>query len=574
MNTARAARLERRHLIAAALALLALGAAGYMAFVKQLPFTTRHEIHAVFATGNQIKPGDPVRVAGLQVGKVTHLAAGPVHSTVVTIDLDSDAMLHTDAHLTITPRLAFEGNFMIAVEPGSPGAPRLRDGATIPMTQTSVPVQIDQLLDTFTRPTRTQLIQSAGDLAEGLSGTPRSGAQNLQRAARELATASASVAVVAQAAQGTAAGDPVHAVRGTGDLTRQLAADPAALADSVTSFNRVFGALADKDRALAGTLRGLDGVMRAGPPALRALDAALPSVTRTATQLRPVLKVAPAALVDADGAVRQIGGLTRDAELPRLLRALAPVSAHLPGALRQLRGTLPGVKDVTDCVGSVVVPTLNKTIDDGPNSSGRPVWQDLVHFGATLAGASPNFDGNGTTIRLGLTQGEVSMQLPIPGFGTLTGGKQIEGVNPTWLGSGVDPPYRPDANCAAQQVPDLGARAGGPPADFSPAPTARTSKTDAQAPRLLARIIGAAGQVRDALINQLARLLSPAPKGATTPPRSRPALPAPVLHPHLTPPRPTSTPARPEHPVVALPKPGQVVEPVLTIVKKLLGQGR
>src|SRR3954466_5917457 len=42
----------------------------YFGFTKHVPFTPGYRLNAVFSTSNNLKPGSPVRIAGVNVGKV------------------------------------------------------------------------------------------------------------------------------------------------------------------------------------------------------------------------------------------------------------------------------------------------------------------------------------------------------------------------------------------------------------------------------------------------------------------------------------------------------------------------
>ena len=59
----------RRALIA--LVLIAIGT--YFAFTKELPFTHDYQIQAVFENSNLLPPRSPVRIAGVDVGKVVEV---------------------------------------------------------------------------------------------------------------------------------------------------------------------------------------------------------------------------------------------------------------------------------------------------------------------------------------------------------------------------------------------------------------------------------------------------------------------------------------------------------------------
>ena len=65
----------------------------------------------------------------------------------VTFTVDEEGQpIHADAEVEIRPRLFLEGNFFLDLRPGSPSAPELADGGTIPLTQTATAVQLDEVL--------------------------------------------------------------------------------------------------------------------------------------------------------------------------------------------------------------------------------------------------------------------------------------------------------------------------------------------------------------------------------------------------------------------------------------------
>lgn len=462
------ARRYRRAAVIAAV-LLALATTGV--FVKDNPFASGYRIKADLASATQLKPGSEVRIAGLRVGKVTGIEASPDDGSIVTLEIDrAGRPVGEDAEVVVRPRLVLEGNAYVDLSPGTPGAPELPSGATIDRSETAIAVQLDQVLDVFDLPTRGSLHRSIGELAEGLGngGDDRveSGSRGLRRSLRELDQALPPVADVARAARGEEPGDLPRAVGSSSEVAAQVATDPRALADLVTSFNRFTGALAAQDAALAGSIRGFDLVLAAAPPALTELDAALPKLTTLADRLRPTLQTAPAALRETSALLDQIEAISGPTELERLVGRLGPVTARLPNLERRL-GTLFGyTRRVTDCVSSNIVPALNMEIEDGKNSTGDPVWLDLMHLFAALSSFSSAVDGNGGTVRLGITGNDRNISQFLPGLGRVVGrAPSATGINPRWLGYATNPPYRPDAPCSEQPLVDLGARSG-PAPDF------------------------------------------------------------------------------------------------------------
>lgn len=497
--TTRATR--RAELRAAAIAAAIVVLATFAVFFKGNPFADPYEVRGVFSTAAQLHPGSDVRIGGQRIGEVSSIERGPGHTSLVTMKIDEDRpAIRSDAQLSLQPRLALEGNAYIRVEPGTPGAPRLARGGTVPLAQTSVAVQLDQAISMFDAPTR----EGFADVIEEFGGalgsrpasprTPRPGYAELRGAVREFDRSLGTISVAARAVRGQRPGDLRSAVRATGDVTGQLAADPAALAGIVRSYATVSRALAERDRALQSTLGELARTLGSAPRQLRAIDAALPSLDRFARVLTPALRTAPPALRALAATARQVRLVARPGELPRLLSRLRPVTSSLPVLERRLRSVLPQVTDIGRCLSRTVVPALNRQIDDGHLSTHRPVWQEALHMAASLAGAASGFDANGGTLRLGVTESEQAIGIntgtgPLAGLSGLAPDGDV-GMNPTWLGYGVYPASRPDAPCDEQAQPDYNARKRpGMPKAFTSRRIAPVRRPDpAQLRRLLKQI--------------------------------------------------------------------------------------
>jgi virulence factor Mce-like protein len=459
---------RRRQIRAGLVAALLIAAVVYLAFAKSVPFTSHFEVSSVVRTSYALKPGNPVRIAGLDVGRVTGVEAGPDGTSVVTMRLDHHDELRADASLSIEPRLFLEGNDYVDLRPGTPGAAPLRDGARIPLARTSGAVQLDQVLGVLDAPTRTSLQTFFREVGHGLAAAPpgragsgASGAAGLRDASRELARALPGFTRVADAARGTRTGDLARTVGSSRDVVAQLAADPRALADLVTDVDRVAATFAARDAQVRASITGLDRLVGRAPARLAAIDAVLGPLRRFAADLRPALRAAPGPLRDTSRLLDQLDGLVRPQELGGLVRELRPVTGSLPAVESALRTTFPLLTDVSRCVSRNIVPTLDKEVPDGKLSTGRPAWQDLLHMAAALTGTSPGFDGNGGTLRISVAEGANAMRGFLPGLGQVVSPANLEGVRPTWLGYGVTPQFRPDAPCDEQALPDLGARSSG-----------------------------------------------------------------------------------------------------------------
>src|SRR5919109_3899293 len=145
----------------------------YLGFTKRLPFTSRgYELHAVLENATTLKPNSLVRIAGVNVGKVSTVEPEG-NMAEVTFNVSDDALpIHEDATIKVRPRLFLEGNFFLDLHPGSPSAPELDSGSTIPTTQTTTAVQIDEILTTLQSDTRTNLKRALKGYGEALNAVP------------------------------------------------------------------------------------------------------------------------------------------------------------------------------------------------------------------------------------------------------------------------------------------------------------------------------------------------------------------------------------------------------------------
>ncbi len=471
--------------------LAVIAVAVYLGFSKgHLPFGEQHfEVDATFSTAaSQLTKGSPVRIAGVNVGKVSRMRRGPGGTAIATLRLEDRALpLHTDATMKIRPRLFLEGNFFVDVRPGTPSAPELKDGGTVPLAQTAVPVQFDQLLDVLQRSTREDLQQTVKGLATALD---KGGAQAINRGFGVSEGAFKGTAIVAEAARGEQPGDLSRFVDATGRVTAALAERQQDLRGLLTAFARTTATLAERRDDLGATITSLDSTLGTARPALAAIDATLPALRTFAVALEPGLKAAPAAIADLRPFVRQAGALTQNSALPALTRSLQPALSGLaalqPGVTTLLRDVTP----VARCVTRNVIPTITAKLDDGKLSTGQPAYRELLHFGVGLSNAAENFDGNGHTIRYGAGFGENSLATALPSsFGDLLslGSSAVTGARPRYTQNG-EPPFAPTVPCTTQALPDL-------TAESAPAPAAtRTRKMSAA--RSQGAIVSALRQLR------------------------------------------------------------------------------
>jgi phospholipid/cholesterol/gamma-HCH transport system substrate-binding protein len=101
-------------------------------------------VTADFARGTGLYPGSPVRVIGIDIGRVAAVDNVDGHVRV-RLQLDRGAEVPADASATVVP-LTLLGERYVQLGPAHQGGPTLGHGDHIPLERTRVPAEIDDLL--------------------------------------------------------------------------------------------------------------------------------------------------------------------------------------------------------------------------------------------------------------------------------------------------------------------------------------------------------------------------------------------------------------------------------------------
>jgi phospholipid/cholesterol/gamma-HCH transport system substrate-binding protein len=264
--------MRRTMLSREVLGLLVLLGAGTVLFLAvarpQLPWQEPYRVRAVVTSAETLAKGAPVRIAGVDVGKVEKVERGPGSlNTVTFVVREAGRPVHDDAQLKLRPRLFLEGNLFVDLRPGTPAAGELRSGGTIPVTQTAVPVRLDEVFSILRADTRDQVRTALDEYATALDGRT---ARSLNRSLPAWRPALASTAVVADAARGRRDGDLGRWVRDQGRAADAVAQREQDLRELIGGYATTMAVLGDRRTELAATIRGLARTARVAVPAARA----------------------------------------------------------------------------------------------------------------------------------------------------------------------------------------------------------------------------------------------------------------------------------------------------------------
>jgi len=483
-----------------ALFLLVVAIGVYFGFAKSIPFKQHYEISAVVSTSNLLAKGSPVRIAGVKVGKV--VGAERYRDTeyaVIRMQVDEEGRkeLRRDAAIRIRPRLFLEGNFFVELQPGSPDAPAMPDGGTIPVTRTSVPVQLDQVLTTLQADQRKALQATVGGLGDGFGSKPtakedasqdeevrgKPGGEALNEALRTSPQSLRDGAKVVTDLRGRVNGDLTKAIAGIGDVTAALAQDQRALAGAVQNFDTTVSTLADDAGSLKSTVGELGTTSSTARVAFGSLRRALPPTRVAARDLTAAMKVLPGVVEAGRPWLRQAAPLLSTKELRGLLSDVRPTLRDVAKLTRESRTWVPELSAFTACMNRVFLPTLKVKVDDGPLSAGVENYKEFWYGVVGMAGEGQTFDGNGSKLRLGTIGGATKIKTGYTNFN----GNQPQFSNLTEPSTGTSPAFsttlprvRTDVRCATNPVPPVnGPASQGKPDGSNPsAPAPRAPNLD------------------------------------------------------------------------------------------------
>ncbi len=445
------------------LAVLAIGS--WAVFTRYNPFADPFEVRAAFTGPTQARIGTPVRLAGVDIGKVTDIEEGPEEGTsVVVMEIEDEGLpLQEDARFKIRPRLFLEGNYFIETSPGTPHAAELEDGSVVPATQTAGPVSVGDFLKTFESNTRDDVRSVLHEYGRALEG---GGAAAFNRATRYWERAYGNSAKVNDAFLGQREGDLSGYVRNSGRVASALSRNETQLRELVTNLAVASGAFARQQAALSGAVAELPRTLNQGFRTLGEVDGALPSVRALARELTPAVRTSPATLDASIPLARELRGIIGQKELGGVARSL---SVAAPALARFARGgiDLQGEQRLlASCLNNVSLPTSEATVPDSIFPATGPVYQEFVKWMPGLAGGARSFDANAIYSRS--IASTANFSYPV-GKRVWFNTQPLRGINPAPADL---PPLRPTVPCETQEPPDLGSRPLPPPPGIKTQPDA------------------------------------------------------------------------------------------------------
>jgi phospholipid/cholesterol/gamma-HCH transport system substrate-binding protein len=460
----------------------------YFGFTKHIPFKHGYRLNAVFATAVNIKGKSPVRIAGVDVGKVSSIKREG-NTGLVSMELESRALpIHSDATVKIRPRIFLEGNWFVELQPGSPSASTLSSGATLPITQTADPVQLDQVLDALNTDTRANLQNFLIGYGDGLTRKPNAeenaeqdpevrglnGAQALNKAYQRGPSSLRATAVLNQAIAGTEPHDLSKLVTSIGKVTAALNVHEQQLGELIVNFNTFFHSFAAQSSSLRSTVALLPSSLLNIDRGLASLDAAFPPTRTFALDILPGVRATVATVAAALPWVEQVQASLAPSELGGVAKGLLAAAPSFAKLTAEQTPFYQQTDLFSKCTTKVLFPAGNTKLQDGASTSGVEDYKEFWYALTGVGGIGQSFDGNGTaghflvgaggpTIRSAQTSvvGTAAKGLKLLAHASLP----PQGTRPAF--SGQEPAYKPLVPCYTQALPEFNGPLSSGPADGS-----------------------------------------------------------------------------------------------------------
>jgi phospholipid/cholesterol/gamma-HCH transport system substrate-binding protein len=285
--------------------ILSLVVAGYILTQQRLatPFDDVYDIKANFSSAQAVTPGQgqAVAVAGVTVGEITKadLVDGQAQVTM-KIDRPKLDAVYQDAHVMLRPRTGLQ-DMTIELDPGSPSRPKIKDGGTIPQTQSTSQVQLDEAvaaLDSDTRGYFQQLLQAS---ATGFKGNAKTFQRILRSAAPTARQTHRVLEVLTERRRALS-----NTVSRLGSLSKALGEHDQAVGDTLDRAAVTLRTIAGRDRELRASLQELPSTLDLTRQAVAKTGDLGEEIVPTSRALRPAIKDLNAALPDAEPLLREL----------------------------------------------------------------------------------------------------------------------------------------------------------------------------------------------------------------------------------------------------------------------------
>jgi phospholipid/cholesterol/gamma-HCH transport system substrate-binding protein len=347
-----------------------------------------HKYTFLFQNAGQLVNDNQVMVGGSPVGNVSGIDLSPDNLAEVHVEVEQELHEGTTAVIRATS-LSGVANHYLSISPGPNSDPALDEGATLGLSSTTTPVDVDQLFNSFPAKVREGLqnfIKGNGQIYAG-RGPEANESYKYFGTALNRATAFAS--------ELNADEDLLSKfLVSSSNLTSAVAGRGEQLSSAISNANQAFQAISSQNVALERTLEELPPVMRQSNTTFVNLRAALDDVEPLINTAKPATKNLAPFL----------------AELRPVLNKFIPFTQNLTLALDR-----PGPHNDTTSLLKEIPVVQQRASHAFPHAEdaiaafqpqltfARSYTPDLFNALGDLGAAAGTYDGNGNYVRTSIS---------------------------------------------------------------------------------------------------------------------------------------------------------------------------
>jgi phospholipid/cholesterol/gamma-HCH transport system substrate-binding protein len=366
-------------------AIVALAAAVIVLAILFFGGNGGHKYTLIFQNAGQLVTDNQVLIGGSPVGSVDSIELTDDNLAEIHIQVDQELHEGSTAVIRATS-LSGVANHYVSISPGPNSNPALEDGATLGPGETTTPVDLDQLFNTFTPAVREGLANFIKGNAQIYAGRGEEANESYKYFGTALNRVEA-LAAELNADQRLLSQFVVSSAK----LSGTVASRGEELTSAISNADTAFGAIASQNAAFDATLRELAPVMRQSNTTFVNLRAALDDVEPFVDAAKPATKDLAPFLSELRPIFQKLVPFTRNLRL----------TVDRPGSgndAAELLGDLPTVRERA----SRTFPHAEQAIADfQPNLDFiRGYTADFFSAVGKIGTAAGYYDGNGHYVRV------------------------------------------------------------------------------------------------------------------------------------------------------------------------------
>lgn len=339
-----------------------------------------HKYDLLFQNASQLVPDNQVLIGGSPVGSVESIDLTDDNLAEVHVTVDQQLHEGTTAVIRATS-LGGIANHYVSISPGPNSNAELDDGATLGLGETTTPVDIDQLFNTFPPAVRRGL----ANVIKGFAGTYVGRGPEANKTFKYFGPAlNRTNAFVSELNADQRLFE--RFIVSSSKLATTVAQRGEQLSSAISNANTAFGAIASQNVAFSRTLRLLPPVFRQGNTTFVNLRAALDDIDPLINTAKPATKNLEPFLADLrpvlSKAVPVFKNLRLTVRRPGQANDAGELLAALPTVQKRASTAFPHSEDAINAF----LPTLNLF---------RAYSPDLFNGFGKLGQITGFYDGNG-----------------------------------------------------------------------------------------------------------------------------------------------------------------------------------